>query len=394
MHQPTASSPLEFGQVTDSSESDTEASEPLEPIPKRICREKFIPQKSKRDKWEKEFTWLDYNKDIDGAFCRVCKEANTTQQNGGVWASQPFRNWKKGPEKMKAHEKSGLHSKAVEAVLLTSQQGSVVQQLQRVNTTERERNRAGLKSLIRCTHFLVHHHIAHSTKFNHVVDLVVSCGAKELELFLGNRSKNATYTSRVAVVDFIEALGTWIEESTLNRLRKAPFFSVMADECTDVSTVEELSVYCRWMEGGVPIETLLEIVPLQKADAESIYTALVRCLDDKNLQIGDIIGMGFDGAATFSGKKTGVQARLKTHSPHALFVQCHCHMLQLACVQAANSTKGIKHVYTTLTTIWKYFKSSPKRTQSLKDIQQVLELPELKVIKPSDTRWLAHERMR
>ena len=102
--------------------------------------------------------------------------------------------------------------------------------------------------------------------------------------------------------------------------------------------------------------------------------------------------MGFDGAATFSGKKTGVQARLKQHAPHALFVHCHCHMLQLARVQTANSTTGIKHVYVTITTIWKYFHSSPKRTQSLKEIQQVLELPELKEIKPSDTRWLAHER--
>ena len=102
--------------------------------------------------------------------------------------------------------------------------------------------------------------------------------------------------------------------------------------------------------------------------------------------------MGFDGASTFSGKRTGVQARLKKHAPHAIFVHCHCHMLQLACVQAANNTSGVKHVYTTLTTLWKYFHYSPKRAQSLKEIQNVLELPEFKVIKPSDTRWLAHER--
>ena len=53
--------------------------------------------------------------------------------------------------------------------------------------------------------------------------------------------------------------------------------------------------------------------------------------------------MGFDGAATFSSKNTGVQARLKKHAPHAVFV--HCHLLQLACVQAAISMTGI-NVYT------------------------------------------------
>ena len=80
---------------------------------------------------------------------------------------------------------------------------------------------------------------------------------------------------------------------------------------------------------------------------------------NKTLQVGNIVGMGVDGAASLSGKKTGAQARLKKHAPHAVFVHCHCH-LQLACVQAANSTTGIKHVYTTLTTLWKYFHYSPK----------------------------------
>ena len=247
-------------------------------------------------KWEKEFSWLEYDVDVDGAFCQVCKAAyddSTVQHTGGVWVSQPFRNWKKPTEKMKAHEKSTLHCEAVEAVLLTSEQGSIVQKLHRVSTTETERNRAGMKSLIRCTHFLVCHHIAHSSNFTHLVDLVVSCGAKELEQFLGSRPKNASYTSRLAVVDFIEALGTWIEESTLNRLRKTTFFSVMADECTDISIFEELSVYCRWQEGGIPVESFLEIVPLEKADALTIYTTLVKCLKDKNLQVGNINWNGF-----------------------------------------------------------------------------------------------------
>jgi len=80
----------------------------------------------------------------------------------------------------------------------------------------------------------------------------------------------------------------------------------------------------------------------------------------KTLLISNIVGMGFDGGSTFYGKKTGVQARLKKHSQHTLFVHCHCHMLQMACVQAANNIPGIKHVYNTLTTLWKYFHYSPK----------------------------------
>ena len=214
-------------------------------------------------------------------------------------------------------------------------------------------NRAAVKSFIYCAHFLARQHIAHTTNFENLVELVVSCGGVDLKNFLERIGRNAVYTSHVAVVEFMDVLGIWVEESLLKRLHQASCFSTMADECTDISTIEELSVYCHWEEYGVAEEHFLDIVHLKKADAESIYDSLVQCLKEKSLQVS------FDGAATFSGKKTGVQARIRKLSPHALFVHCHCHLLQLACVQAANSTNRIKHVYVTLTTLWKFFHYSP-----------------------------------
>ena len=102
--------------------------------------------------------------------------------------------------------------------------------------------------------------------------------------------------------------------------------------------------------------------------------------------------MGFVGAATFSGKHKGVQSLLKKDLPHAVLVHCHCHLLQIACVQAANNTNGIKHVCVTLTSLLKFFHYSPKRAKCLKEVQQVLDLPELNTINPSDTCWLPNER--
>ena len=99
-----------------------------------------------------------------------------------------------------------------------------------------------MKSLVYCTHFLTWHHIAHTTNFIQLVDLIIPCGARKLQMFVESPSRNAVYTSRSAVVDFIEALGTWVEESILKRLQKKSVFSVMVDDCTDITVVEELSV--------------------------------------------------------------------------------------------------------------------------------------------------------
>ena len=78
--------------------------------------------------------------------------------------------------------------------------------------------------------------------FDELVDLVVSCGGEYLRRFLERAGKSATYKSKIAVVEFVEAVGLWAEESLLKRLHKASNFSIMADECTDMTTIEELSV--------------------------------------------------------------------------------------------------------------------------------------------------------
>ena len=122
----------------------------------------------------------------------------------------------------------------------------------------------------------------------------------------------------------------------------------MVDEWTDIAIVEELSLFCRWVENG-PVEHCMGILPLKKGNVEYIYSTLIDWLKKKKSQCPKVVGMGFDGVAMFVGKKSGVQARLKKNAPHALITNYSCHMLQQAIVQAARE----QACYTTLTTLWK-----------------------------------------
>jgi len=62
----------------------------------------------------------------------------------------------------------------------------------------------------------------------------------------------------------------------------------------------------------LPVEHFIELVPLRKADASTIYETLTDCMKKKGLVIDNMIGMGFDGAAT--GRHNGVQALFKQES--------------------------------------------------------------------------------
>ena len=127
-------------------------------------------------------------------------------------------------------------------------------------------------------------------------------------------------------------------------------------------------------------------------DAETLASTITSYLESQGLNIKRLIGQGYDGAAPFSGKNTGVQRRMRTLSGHALYIHCSCHRLQLASIQAADSVPQIKKFFGMLLSLWKLFYYSPQKAEKLKEVQSVLNLPELKVIKPSSTRWLFHER--
>ena len=115
---------------------------------------------------------------------------------------------------MKAHAMSALHIQVSQIAMETQhslREGSIVQQLQEVMIQERMKKRVTIKSLICCAHFLAHQHIPHTTKFDKLVDLVVSCGGEGIKCFLENAGRNARYTSHIAVVELVEALAVWLQ---------------------------------------------------------------------------------------------------------------------------------------------------------------------------------------
>ena len=53
------------------------------------------------------------------------------------------------------------------------------------------KNRATVKALICCTHFIAHQHIAHSTNFEKLVSLLVPCGGEDHKALFETAGRNA-----------------------------------------------------------------------------------------------------------------------------------------------------------------------------------------------------------
>ena len=190
----------------------------------------------------KDFPWLKYDGNFQGAFCKICRKVETrgqsSQGSGGVWVEKPFQNWKKEVQKMKEHASSESHLRQVEAELIVSRGETVVHQLQCFGVSERSNNRKAIHQSTSWLHLLLMQ-TAHSSYFQlQQLIVIVSCGGKDLEEFVRKAGKNASYTSTDAATDFVEAIGVWVDELQVNRVRNAPFFSLMADMCVDVANIE------------------------------------------------------------------------------------------------------------------------------------------------------------
>ena len=189
----------------------------------------------------------------------------------------------------------------------------------------------------------------------------------------------------------LEAINSWLDRKLIESLKSSPYFFALADECVDISTTEELSICGRGIVNRKPEEHFLTVLHICARDAATISDAISSFLESKNLDYCKLIGQGYDGATSFAGECNGVQKRMRTLAAHSFYAYCACHRLQLASMQAANSVPEIKKMFRTMGNIWKLFFYSPKKAESLKAVQSVLKLPELKIVKPSDTRWLSHE---
>ena len=70
--------------------------------------------------------------------------------------------------------------------------------------------------------------------------------------------KNAKYTSKTIQNELTIISGDLIRNKILERVRQACYFSVLADEATDISSDEQLSISIHYLDEGSPNEIFMD----------------------------------------------------------------------------------------------------------------------------------------
>ena len=133
---------------------------------------------------------------------------------------------------------------------------------ERCDEQTKQQNHILIKKLLRIMYFLCKQKIARFTNFEEVVQLMVENG-DEVRKHLDTAPRNANYSSHVAISKYLDAISLWVQQGILRPLKEAAFYSILADESTDIATIDELSICFRWVDSsGSSVEHFLGLVSL------------------------------------------------------------------------------------------------------------------------------------
>ena len=165
---------------------------------------------------------------------------------------------------------------------------------------------------------------------------------------LQTSKKNASYTSPQVQNELIELVGAEIKDQIMTDARSSRWFSIMADECSDVATCEQMSICIRFVhQSGTNKpqvrEEFVGFVQLIDTDAAAISGAILKFLGECNLDLSNLRGQGYDGASVMAGKVAGVSTRILEKQERALYFHCRAHSLNLVIAASCKQIPEIRN---------------------------------------------------
>ncbi len=365
--------------------------------------------------WLEQHNGLVYSESHDGGFCKHCVlfARAVPGKELGVLVTRPLIDYKRATEKLTDHfQGKKFHKAAVEAAeAFTATMKNPDLAIDRHLSSERSKraaeNRLKLASIAETVLFCARQGLAfrghrddgpsieENPHANHgnflaLVQFRVQAGDRVLEEHLKTAPGNALYTSKTVQNQMIAIGGDIIRKKLLEMVRKAGFFSVIADEATDTANDEQLSICVRFLHGGVPHEKFLAFHECQSGvTGEAIADDILSKLAEWQLQLHLLCGQAYDGAGAMAGKSKGAASRILSKYPKALYTHCAAHRLNL-CVMKCCSIMEVSNMMQTADTISRFFSNSPKRQLALEEwIDNVLPDENRKKLKElCRTRWV------
>nr|XP_047128377.1 SCAN domain-containing protein 3-like [Hydra vulgaris] len=221
-------------------------------------------------------------------------------------------------------------------------------------------------------------------------EVILPCTKEIVRLLFGEEAAKKVDNislSNTTVKRRLTDISSNIKENVINEIKESPYFSIQLDESTDVSSMAQLIVYCRYIHNNKFKEEFLFSSCLETTTkAANIMEILKQFFNDNQLQWKYLFGITTDGAPAMMGCKSGLQTRVKEIAPNVVGVHCFIHRQALATKTLPGS---LKTVFNQLVKLVNYIKSSALNTRLFTKFCSDLNAEHNKLLFYTSVRWLS-----
>lgn len=356
--------------------------------------------------------WLVFSDVKKGLFCKFCVLFSDKKcgHNKGMLAqnlvTQPLTSYAKLLGKdgfIQTHENTAYHKICVQAGLdfLQSYHNpdkSIDNQVNSQRLQQVQENRERLRPIIESIVFLGRQNIplrghrddgrldeeagpSNEGNFRELLRFKISSGDETLKRHLATASSRATYIGNTTQNQLITCCGEEITETILNQVRNAKYYSVIFDETTDISHVEQLSLNLRYVHNNEIREDFVKFIDAyeniksispdqdvhseQRLSGEALGKIVVKLLHDLSLDLNNCVGIGTDSCSVMSSEAAGAVSEIQKVAKHACRCPCLNHALNNSLSTSVNIA-CIRNTVGIMKSVVSFFNVSAKRNQVLK----------------------------
>jgi hypothetical protein len=127
---------------------------------------------------------------------------------------------------------------------------------------------------------------------------------------------------------------TLIQERITSVIKSQKLISLIFDGTTDVSKLEACAVIFRFVEvdaNYMPVikERLLDVFTTGNTTADNLESRIVDIFQQWNFEWNWLVSQSYDGASNMRGAVNGLQQKIGSRAPNAIYNWCYAHRLNL-----------------------------------------------------------------
>ena len=206
----------------------------------------------------------------------------------------------------------------------------------------------------------------------HVVDLISQCGSKEISSHLIMALKNATYMSPEYISKYVTIMAEFVKKPLQSTIKNNEF-TFYSDETQDITSIEQLVIYGRFLWDTVVKEHFVGLIPVSKVVGTHLSTvnimgALERFFKDLDIPLRNAKFACMGTTNVNSGERNGLKRHLEHIVPMLQWIGCNNHKLALCFKHLIPQFPSINDTDTFLLNLWKFFKYGPLTKHFLEEI--------------------------